>query len=417
MSNDTITTTLTKAQFFEKKGKIVPNGESRPAVYLPKRWHEAYDNKFSYISQIGKRSVRKEDSCQFLMDFLSKAPDNLQIGLRHATRFCTGCKYPSWNFVSHERQGHATCKRCGVCQKLAQNKFSLRLTDDGVANKGQWEHTPGMTHRDCVLMNKKGKRLEIAGQKPKSHLRNYWRIRGKIEGIAQPWIFMAIESIIKSAKAKLKRFYYSIHNDEIVCDDEGKLPHGGAALAAACFYCAVLEFEKRVSYKTQCTLPAIQESAQGARDQKNGRKCRDVTDAKILRYSSLLKRYGLCNVIIPQIGAETLRFHPKSAALEHARMAIFNECHPVRFHLPTSEAWGISVGDTNQGVLYIERCTTTSAAWKQGVRKGDYIFQMEKETLDIKFTPNKFAKRIENLRQRLVDKPVIELTIMRKKKN
>ena len=417
MPIDTITTVLTKGQFVEKSGKLVQNGESRPAVYLPKRWHQVHDGKFSYISQIGERTIRKDDDYKMVMEFLSTAPDTIKIVSRHPTRFCTGCKYPSWHFISHERDGHATCKHCGICQKLAQNNFSLRLTDDGVANKGQWEHTPGMSHRDSILVNKKGKRLEIAGQKPKSHLRNYWRIRGKIEGIANPWNFMAIESLISKAKEKLKRFYYSIHNDEVVCDNEGKLPHGGAALAAACFYCAVLEFEKRVSYKTQCTLPAIQESAQSARDKKNGRKCRDVTDAKILRYSSLLKRYGLCSVIIPQIGAETLRFHPKSAALENARMGIFNECHPVRFHLPTSEAWGISVGDTHNGVLYIERCTTSSEAWKQGVRKGDYIFQIEKETLDIDFTPNKFAKRIENLRQRLVDKPVIELMIMRKKKN
>ena len=414
--SDTIDTTLTKVQFLEKKGQLISNGECRPYVCLPKRWHNAHDGKFSYICQIGTRRVLKEDTCQLLMNIISKAPDSLQIHSRHPTRFCTNCKFPSWCFVSHERQGHATCRQCGTCQRLKQNNFSLRLTNDGVSDKSQWEHTPGMSHRDCVLL-KKGKRLKIAGQKPKSHLRNYWRIRGKVEGIAQDWHFVAIESLIKSAKAKLKRFYYSIHNDEIVCDDEGKLPHGGAALAAACFYCAVLEFENRVGYKTPCTLPAIQESAQAVRDKRSGRRCRDVTDAKILKYSSMLKRYGLCVALIPQIGAETLRFHPKSAALEHARMAIFNECHPVRFHLPTAESWGISVGDTKQGVLYIERCTSTGNAWKQGVRKGDYIFQMERETLDIEFTPNKFALRIQNLRQRLVDKPVIELTIMRKKKN
>jgi len=165
-----------------------------------------------------------------------------------------------------------------------------------------------------------------------------------------------------------------------------------------------------------CTLPAIQESAQASRDTKRGRKVRDVTDVKILEYARMLKRFGLCSVKIPHINAETLRFHPKSAALEHARLAIFNECQPVRFYLPMTTKWGMKVGDTNQGVLYVESVSTDAAAFKAGIRKGDHIFQIVNHTLDINYTPNKFARLVGEMRKKLSNKPVMEITIMRTRK-
>ena len=86
-------------------------------------------------------------------------------------------------------------------------------------------------------------------------------------------------------------FYYTIHSDEDE-DDERKMPHGTADLAASCVYASVLEFEERVGFKTVCTLPAIQESAQSSRDVKSNRRTRDVTDVKIIRYTNMLKNAG-----------------------------------------------------------------------------------------------------------------------------
>jgi hypothetical protein len=412
--DDIVVNSITKQELIQKGGKIVHNHENRPMVLFPERARFRKFSKYSYISYIGGRKITKKNSLEVCKQLIGDISQLEYIETVHPTRFCGNCSRPSACFVDYERKGHSTCTGCGVVQHLSQSKFSMRLTDDGVANKSQWEHTPGMTARDCTITTHKGGRL---GAKIRSHRRNWWRIKGKIEGIANDWHFSAMESLIKRAKAILKKLYYIIHNDDLHDDNqEKKLPHGGAAIAASCFYCAVLEFEHRVQFKTPCTLPAIQASAQACRDQKSGRKCRDVTDTKILRYARMLQKYNITAVKIPEMGAETLRFHPKSAALQHARMAIFAECSPVKFHLPVSGSWGIKVGDTEQGVLYIERCSIGSSAWDQGLRKGDYIFQLEKETVDIYSTPKKLEQKIINAKQRVQHKSVLELAIMRKKK-
>lgn len=418
MTDDSIGELITKERIVKMKAKIVENYDRRAGLRFPQGIRIKHNGPFSYIKKVGEHNVTKNTTVKQVAEWIQQSSPRTHLLIIHSTKNCVGCKRPAWNFIHFERQGHSTCPSCGTVSRLCQNKFSLRLTDDGEANKSQWEHTPGMTHRDSELRNKKGNRMEIAGQKPKSHLRNYWRIRKKIDGISQDWHFMAIEGIIRRAKTILKKFYYSIHSDtEGDNDNFYKLPHGGAALAAACFYCAVLEFERRVGYKTQCTLPAIQEQAQQERDVKRGRKCRDVTDTIILRYAKRLKSRELCHVEIPHIGAETLQFHPKSAAIEHARMAMFNECHPVRFHLPTNKKWGIKIGNTNKGVLYIENCQPGGNAWDQGLRKNDLLFQVERETLGIDFTPVKFEKHIINIRKQHSKKPVIEFMVMRKNKN
>jgi predicted Zn-ribbon and HTH transcriptional regulator len=418
MSGDEIAERLSVEYVINMNAKIVENRAKRATLHFPSGGAAKEYSGNSYIFQVGKKHASKNIPVKQVATWIQQLPKNADIILIHSTRNCHHCGNAAWNFIDFERRGHSTCPRCGTEHRLKQNNFSLRLNDDGQANKTQWEHTPGMSHRDCELRNKKGKRFEIGGQKPKSHLRNYWRIRKKIDGISQFWHFMAIESIIRRAKTILKKFYYTIHDDTTrVTDDSYKLPHGGAALAGSCFYVAVLEFESRVGFKTQCTLPAIQEQAQSERDLKKGRRCRDVTDRIILRYASRIKKCGLTSVKIPQIGAETLHFHPKSAAIEHARMALFNECNPVRFHLPSTQGWGIKVGNTKKGVLYIEDCRPGGNAWKQGIRKDDYIFQVDKETIGIDFTPVKFEKYIGNLRKKSTDKPVIEFMIMRKNKN
>ncbi len=370
-----------------------------------------------YITSINDRKVSKTATPEQLMAYMN-SPDTNNNGLikeTYPTRFCLSkrCMAASWHFVDFERQGHSTCTKCGTVNKISQENIKLYLNDDGVSNKSNWEITPGMDHNDTTLRNKKGNALVI---RPKSHLRNFWRIKKKIDEIANEWHFMAMDSIIKSAKAKLRRFYYSIH-DGSVSDNNIKLPHGGAALAAACFYVAVLEFEHRVKHKTACTLPAIQESAQSVRDCKTNRQTRDVTEIKILKYAKRLQRHGLCGVTVPEIGAQTLQFKPQSASLQHARMAIFNKCHPTRIFLPIDKSWGIRIGDTKQGILYVESVKSSGEAFSAGIRKGDYICQLDKELIDIDFTPKKFETFVKSTKQKQSKKQIVEITIMRKKKN
>ena len=412
MSDDMKVFAFTKRDFIDFGGKVVLNNEKRPSVTFT-GGQGGKLSPYSFLVGIHSEKILKDSKISHCDTHLKKMLPHQTFAIIDSTRFCSNCKRPSWCFLKFERKGHATCPGCGLVQKLRQNNFSLRLGEDGHANKSQWEHTPGMTSRDCYI-HKKGKRT---GKRFKSHWRNFLRINGKIEAIANDWHFMAMESLLRRSKSKLKRFYYIIHDDSVLdTDSEGKLPHGGAALAAACFYCAVLEFETRVGYKTPCTLPAIQEAAQGCRDIHRNRKCRVDNGKYNFVYAGILKKHGLCHVKIPEIGAETLRFHPKSAGLQHARMAIFSECSPMRVHLPTNEGWKMRIGNTGQGVLYINAVQVGGHAWEQGIRKGDYLFQIEHETMNIHCTPKVLEKHIHDLRKRLSKKPVIQLTLMRKKK-
>lgn len=414
--DDSIGVSETVGEFLARGGVVEMNKDGRvttQSMLKPSNEQSGH----GYLAQIGTLRANKNVTTAQVWAVLKKQSPNSIITELYPTRFCVYCKGPSWNFIQDERRGHSTCKKCGTVNKLFQDNLgTLHLNDDGKSNKNNWNITPGMDHNDTET-RRNGKRIPTAGQRIKSHKRNYWRIRRKIDDIAERWHFPAIESMAKSAKAKLRRYYYSVHSNEDDKDESSKMPHGAAALAAACFYVSVIEFENRVGHKTLCTLPAIQEAAQAVRDHKNGRTTRDVTIVKMIKYAKLLKGAGLCGAPIPHHNAETLRFTAKSSDLQHARMAIFNECAPARFHLPKSGPWGITIGDSKQGVLYIDSVKTSGKAFQAGIRKGDYLFQVEKNTIDFSFNPHQFQTWVGGLRKKNSAKPVLELTIMRKKKN
>ena len=306
---------------------------------------------------------------QQIESILNGVSDSTNITEMYPIRFCIHCKRPSWNFVESYERGHATCTKCGTVHPMPQEHISLHLNDSGTSNKNLWNVTPGMDHNDCVTY-KKGKWISTPGKRTPSHLRNYRRIRDKIEAIGDEWSAPFVENITKCAKNKLRKFYYSIHNGRNPDYTYDKMPHGGAAVAAACFYAAVLEYEQHIlRQRSICSLPAIQTTAQQVRDHKSGRRTRDVTDMVIIKYTRLLKKGGLCDAKIPQIGAKTLQYNPETSALEHARMAIFQKCNPTQFHLPKHLPWGLKIGDTHQGVLYVEAVNTDGEAFKAGIRK------------------------------------------------
>ena len=290
---------------------------------------------------------------------------------------------------------------------------SRHLNDDEKVNKNMWNCTPGMDVNDTVLINKKGKRLQIGSQRIKSHQRHYWSCRTIIDSIASTWKFAAAEYMATRGKAKCKKFYYSVHRNEID-DNNYKMPHGQAQFAAACFYAAVLEFEHTRRLKTVCTLATIRESANWDVNFKKGRKTRSVTVDVIIRYVKLLKRHGLCQAPIPEITADTLSFQSKDTSKEHARLAIFNKCHRTIIHLSSTKSWGMTVGDTEDGVLYVENVIGNSEAFKAGLKKGDYFFQIENNVIGVEYTPITFGQLVAQ--QKTIDKPHIKLSIMREKK-
>jgi len=415
MSNEMIRTEKV-SDFRERKGKLYANRYGRMTSNTF-RCCSKQQRGTGRICSIGPRQVTSKISASQMRTFLKNCSGDLMITEVYPTRFCGNvrCEAPSRFFLDFERRGHSTCSKCGTVQKMKQNKMgTLHLGDDEKANKTMWNVTPGMSARDCSLM-KKGKRLQIGTQRIKSHQRHYWSARKKIEFIADKFNFMAAELIIKNAQHKCKKYYYSVHNEQSIDDDNNyKMPHGKAQFAAACLYAAVLEFETSRGFKTPATLPVIIESAQWEVDRKSNRKTRDVTAEVIIKYLGLLKKRNLFEATIPEITAKTLRFKSKDSELEHARLAIFNKCDPTIITFSSKESWGIKVGDTNQGLLYIESVRGDSTAFQAGLRKGDYLFQFENETVNINLTPRDFEKMV--IEAKKSEKKFIKVGIMREKK-
>ena len=75
----------------------------------------------------------------------------------------------------------------------------------------------------------------------------------------------------------------------------------------------------------------------------------------------------------------------------------------------------MQVGDTKQGVLYVESVLSSGEAFKAGIRKGDYILQVAKQLVHFDLNPTKFAKMVSTIKAQSSAVPVIEFTIMRKR--
>ena len=427
-SRDTVAIVETAGAFRKRNGSVKMNCEGRvTTLSWSKRARTPYCSGapptkqqvgWGHVSSVGGRGIRKDATVKQMEAILAAAKPKTDIVVQYPTDFCV-CGNPSWYFLEFYERGHRTCPKCGLTHKINKAGYNLHLNEDGHQNKSQWNFTPGMESTDSMFY-KRGRRMQVEGQKTKSHERNFWRIKRKIDDFLNRWHFDAMKSLIKTAKNKLRLFYKSIHpryKDSEGADVQSheKLPHGGAALAAACFYATILEFEHRTHQRTVCTLPAIAEFAQTLRDKKSDRQTRDVTENVILRYAKRIKRRGYCSVRIPELGAKTLRFKPKSASLEHARMAVFSQCVPFRFALPSDQTWGIDIKDTKQGVLVIHAANTTKAAFSAGLRQGDYIFELNRDVVGVSVSPSLLETKVKQLRQK--DNRVIEVTIMRKKKN
>lgn len=412
---DQIGATETIRQFKQRGGRLTLNDTGRVTTGTFLNCSQQQKGR-GYLVSIGKSIAKKNITIAHVKEFINKCPDNFIIAEVYPTRFCCNkrCGKSSWFFVDRERHGHSTCTRCGTVNKLYQNNMDSRhLGDDEKVNKNMWNCTPGMDVNDTVVINNKGKRIQIASQRISSHQRHYWTCRGIIDDISDTWHFPAVEYIAKRAKAKCKKVYYRIH-DHQHDDNSRKMPHGKAQFAAACFYAAVLEFEESRHVKTLCTLTAIQESANAFVHFKRHRRTRPVTVEVIIRYTKLLKRHGLCSARIPEITANTLRFESKDSSKEHTRLAIFNKCQMATIHLPTDKPWGMTVGDTDRGVLYVENVIGNSEAFKAGLKKGDYFFQLEDETIGVAYSPTTFGELVSEKKK--LEKPHIKINIMREKK-
>ena len=370
-----------------------------------------------YLLKIENTNVPKSATIEQTKTFLKTCSDDCQVVEIYPVQFCSNerCGKASWHMIERPECGHSTCPFCGFTSKLIQNLAARHFDkdlDNGQVNKNMYNCTEGMDRHDCFLVNKKGKRMQIASQRIKSHQRHYWAILRIISDILEEWHWGGIESIERSAKKKAKTFYYSVHTEDNICY---KMPHGRAQFAAACVFAAKLEFEAHRHCKTNCTLSRIREEAQYYIRKSNSRKTRDVTIPIIIKYTKMLKARGLCNATIPEITADTLRFKSKNVTLEHTRLAILNQCKIHSVRLPSDKSWGIKVTATDKGLLVIENVSGGGHAFKMGIKKGDYLFQINQETLGVEYSIKDFENFVMDIRKKPTGESV-KISIMRKKK-
>lgn len=379
---------------------------------------------FGFVYMLGSKKAKSCITKEQLHAALKVAHPDTEIVEMYPTRECTHCKRTcSW--VWARETTHFACRHCGTTYKNAavyENLGTLHLNDSGKANKNMWNITPGMTEHDTIT-KKNGKLVPRHGRRRTAHEQNFWRNKRKVDDIGdllcqnyETFRGAWFENILKRAKFLVQKVYRFVHN-ESNSDDHRQMPHGAAALAGACIFVANLEFESARNCMTMCTVPRIQEAAQQVRDHKSGHIARDVTPNKIVRYARMIFECGFTTVKIPHISSKTLKFKPESSSVEHARLAVLNSCSPARFHLPAKSPWGITIDESKHGLLCIKTVKTDGNAFKAGIRKGDYLFQLNKETIHHDSTPTKFQKQIQQIRLQHPEISIVELTIMRKKKN
>jgi hypothetical protein len=290
------------------------------------------------------------------------------------------------------------------------------MNDQGVVDRSQYNHGPA----NAKLGDTVG--FPRPSHKKPYHELNYIRIDKKIRGITDMFThFAGLESIELSAKAKLKTFYYNLHPED-ADDNDLKMPHGGAAFAAACFYAATLEFEANPcrgmnGTKTQATLAVICEYAQSEVDRKRDHRgictTRKVTPLVILRRTQDLG--DLCQAKIPALTSQSLLWTSDTSAKEHGRMALFKECGaPKPLYLPKKGEFGLQIEDTGQGALVVSRVDNDKIAYRQGFRVGDYILFFQDE--EVKATDTVHILK-DKIKKAMKETGRVELLFIVKRKN
>jgi hypothetical protein len=359
------------------------------------------------VQSIGGHNVTNKTSLDEANAMLNNCQDADEIHEMYATSFCKNenCRRSADTFVNDESRNESQCTKCGFTQKMASAKFSRSMNDQGVVDRSQYNHGPA----NAKLGDTVGCPRPASHTKPYHEL-NFIRIDKKIRRIADMFpIFAGLETIERSARAKLETFYHNTHPDN-PDDNDLKMPHGGAAFAAACFYAATLEFEanpRRGGEKTPATLAVIRKFAQSELDKKYDHlgNCttRDVTPRIIVRHTKLLG--SLCQVEIPEYTAQSFLFTQDTSKKEHCRMALFKECgQPCKLFLPKKlpknkngqkQSFGFKIGDTGMGALSFYEVDENLTAYKQGFRDGDYILFFQAELVEATDTLVIFEKKME----------------------
>lgn len=405
----------TKLAFLQRAGKLIGNGEKR---YTTRSSHSRSQSRQSrsliglgYIIKIGTKKIGFNFSIGEVRKILDRLPSDGIIIEQYTTDFCKNCRRSASNFVVDSISNHQVCTGCGVCSPINTSNYgSNHLDDDGNADNNAYCFAPPDTELGETCQQDLVRRVP-------SHKRNYWRIDNKIKGIINMfWAFNGLQSILCSARAKLLQFYKNTHENFDGSDNQRKMPHGGAAFAAACIYAAVLEFEAVGHHgPTVATLSVIHHYALTEVDKKyDGKVCitRELTVLHILRLTNRLVAAGLCKATVPDFNAQSLLYTPETSKAEHLRMALFDNCGcPQTIILPKNVSLGFGIKDTEKGALVIASVVSGGVAFQRGLRRGDLILTLEGESIPATETKASFGLKFKAAQKKKKD--VFRLEIMR----
>lgn len=404
--------------FLKRSGVVYDNRRGGLTVRMPSA--DPKQRAWGKVVGLGNVEIKLNVSKEELNNMIQSCrhPNTTFIRELFPTRFCCydRCEVPMSFFVSSNN--HTVCSRCGVVQKSVRSHMRRGgLTESGKINMKNLDFTPNMSVTDTSLRRKRKRGTSdddfISVKKTKSHERTLYKRLKLINNITECRYFGGIEKITSAASYKMRKLYHLIHNEDS-SDGTHKQWHGDALTAAACVYAAKLEFEEaRHGIQTPLTLRVIQDTASQEVIKIDGRAVRDVTVLRIQRYTHRLKRWNLCSAKIPSINAQTVSMSPENASVEHSRISIQNKCDMVHVYVPTSGPLGLTIRDTDNGILTVDKLPSASAAYKAGVREGDYLFQIEKDTIETGQTPHGFVQSLIEWRKAHKDRDSMSLVVFR----
>lgn len=373
------------------------------------------------LSQLGPHNVDNSTSRQQLQTWTIELQKFHFVMMMETPKLqCGSCQTPSWNFIEDAQTSTSIClgpngAGCGRSYRMSYKKQGqLYLNDDGKANKGQWECTPGMSHHDTGLFTK-GQRVFPSHEK--FHHANLRKMLIMIDDIVDDFpTVMGAGTICKNAKNILRLLYRSIHYDEYAGDNKERMWHSPPNITATCILCAVLAFEKRMG-STIFTVPRIAEAAQAhvPHKRKRGRyerRPRDVKVQTLLKYARRLKEMGLVRIELPkEIPLEWTLRASANVKNEHLRIAEFRKCVPVTVHLPHDQSWGMAFEEI-PNFIQVDSTTASLPAFQVGLVAGDYIIQINEDTISVETKLNNVIAMIGKAKQSGKN---VTMTIMRKK--
>lgn len=389
-----------KQKFRKRTGELMPNHRygipnSNGTMYWPVttnsarfsgKYRETRDSHLydgipigiGRVTRVGRNPIRPNDTEEYVQGLIDNLQDHELIVECYSTHYChgTSCKSGATCFFDtfrrNDKTSESSCMGCGTVTKLVTYLSTNSRNDEGKVDREAANHGPA----DAPLGS------STSGQSKKNkpaHKTRCEKIDRTIKNeLSQISDVTVMNHIIKRASCILWDLYNKIHppisyeKDDNICN----MPQGEAETAAACFYAAKIEYEKRMKTVTQITMPP------------------GVNNTKVLKICELLIKHQC----IAQNLGPALRNgqnHATNALRERSR--IFQTLGPEKkIILSKKMPAGFEIEEIKPGVLKVIEVPRKGQAHKKGLRQGDFIIAFENNEISVTCTLGMFEECFQN---------------------